>query len=402
MSTTTIIQIIKLFLMEKSDILATTFFGLEEVLAKEIHGIGGEDIKILNRAVSYRGDDRVLYASNLYLRTALKILKPVALFDADNQDQLYERLLRVDFTKFLSVKDTFAVDGVVSGPNFTHSKFVALKTKDAIADFFRQRKGIRPDVDVENPDVRFNIHIYNNNCTLSIDSTGMPMSKRGYKAKQTVAPINEVLAAGIILLSGWDKTTPFLDPMCGSGTFAIEAAMMAHDIAPGSFRNFAFEKWLDFKGDIWKELKAEARQKQAQNTSSLKVSAFDISASALEIAEQNSRFAGTDKFIDFEKHDFFNNETIYSNYCLITNPPYGERLEDIERMDAFYKAVGDKLKNFYPGSTAWVISGNLSSLKLLGLHPFKKIKLFNGPIECKLHGYQLFAGKKTPNSIYKD
>ncbi|MCQ2975850.1 MAG: class I SAM-dependent RNA methyltransferase [Bacteroidales bacterium] len=379
--------------MEIFDITATTFFGLEQVLANELEALGAKDIKILNRAVIFRGDTELLYKCNLWLRTALKILVPIAKFDAKNERDLYNRVYNINWEKYFTVNQTFAIDSVVSGPNFTHSKYVALKTKDAICDMFRDKKGRRPDVDVEYPDLRLNIHIYNSDCTISLDSTGVPMSKRGYKTRQTFAPLNEVMAAGILKLAGWDTKQSLIDPMCGSGTFPIEACMMAMNIAPGTYRNFAFEKWNNYNAEIWTNLKKEAR-KVAKRECTTKIIGYDCDPAALDVASSNAIKAGLEEFIDFDRIDFFENNNQSRNIFIIMNPPYGERLEDADKMVEFYKKIGDKLKACYTDCKAWILSGNLDAIKKLGLHPSVKIKLFNGPIECKLECFELYGGSK--------
>ena len=379
--------------MEKFNIIATTFFGLEEVLAEEIKALGATDVKTLTRAVSFSGDNEMLYKANYWLRTALKILVPIKTFSAFNDKEFYEEAYKIQWQDYMAVTDTFAVDCVASGPIFTHSKYLALKCKDAIADYFRQKRGRRPDVDVEYPDLRINVHVYNSQVTVSLDSTGIPMSKRGYKTRQTEAPVNEVLAAGILTLTKTDFSTPFVDPMCGSGTFPIEACLMQMNIAPGSFRHFALEKWRNFDSQLWGRIKKEAkelRKTAPENT----IYGFDKDVMALDIATQNAANAGVDKFINFDRKDFFNTPENGFGLFMVMNPPYGERLENQEDMNEFYKQIGDTLKSCYSGSKAWILSGNLTALKKLGLHPSKKIKLFNGPLECRLECFEMYEGSK--------
>lgn len=378
---------------EKFDIIATTFFGLEPVLADELKAMGASNIQIITRAVYFRGDMELLYRANLWCRTALKVLVPIRRFNAYNDKEFYEQCFRIDWQKYMAVSDTFAVDCVASGPMFTHSKYVALKCKDAIADYFRDKRGRRPNVDVEYPDLRVNVHIYNADVTISIDSTGVPMSKRGYKVRQTVAPLNEVMAAGIIKLAGWDRKTPLCDPMCGSGTFLTEACLMAMNIAPGSYRHFAFEKWRTFDRDIWVRLKQEQKDLRL-SAPGVEIAGYDRDPMALDIASQNIQQAGLEEFIDLDRRDFFLTSEKQTNKFLIMNPPYGERLEDQDKMVDFYKSIGDVLKAFYTNSQAWVLGGNLEAIKKLGLHPSKKIKLFNGPIECRLECFDIYDGSR--------
>lgn len=379
--------------MEKFEMIATTFFGLEGVLADELKLIGATDIQQITRAVAFKGDNEVLYRANLWLRTALKVLVPIKKFAAFNDREFYNLCREIDWQKYMAVSDTFAIDCVASGPLFTHSKYLALKCKDAIADYFRDKRGRRPDVDVEYPDVRFNVHVYNMDVTISLDSTGIPMSKRGYKVRQTQAPLNEVMAAGILKLAGWDCKTDLVDPMCGSGTFPIEACMMAMNIAPGSFRHFAVEKWRDFDASIWTKLKKELRETKLSEPP-CKIFGFDKDPMALDISTMNAEKAGLQDIIEFDRKDFFKPDTKSEGLFLVMNPPYGERLEDQADMIEFYKNIGNTLKSSYQGSKAWVLSGNLEAIKKLGLHPSKKIKLFNGPIECKLECFEMYLGSK--------
>lgn len=379
--------------MELFDITATTFFGLENVLKDELEALGAKNISVLNRAVMFSGDDELLYKCNLWLRTALKVLVPIAKFNANDERALYNNIYKIDWEKYFTVNQTFAIDPVASGTVFTHSKYASLKMKDAICDYFRDRRGKRPDVDTEYPDIRFNLHIYNSECIVSLDSTGVPMSRRGYKARQTFAPLNEVMAAGILKIAGWDAQQTLLDPMCGSGTFPIEACLMARNIAPGLFRSFAFEKWNNYNHDIWSALKKEAKSAIKRN-SDVRIIGYDIDPAALDAASRNADKAGVEDYIDFDRMDFFKNEAQFRNIFVIMNPPYGERLEDAAEMVDFYKNIGNRLKASYTDSKAWILSGNLGALKTLGLHPSRKVKLYNGAIECKLECFELYSGSR--------
>ena len=377
--------------MKKFDIIATTQFGLEGVLAAELNELGANDIEILSRAVKFRGDLNLLYKCNLYLRTALKILKPIATFEALNELDLYNNVKKIDWSEFLTTDQTFAIDGTTSGEVFTHSKFVALKSKDAIVDQFREIDGIRPSINVDDPDLQINIHISEVACSVSIDSTGLPLSKRGYRLEQIFAPISEVLAAGIILLSGWDKKSNFYDPMCGSGTFSIEAALIAQNIPNGRLRHFAFEKWKDFDAAQWEQIKkdSESNIKPFEG----KIFASDIEKRAVEIAVQNARRAGVEELISFKNSDFLSSTPEGDPGVVVLNPPYGERLQSDDIVE-FYKGIGTRLKHFYNGSDAWIISANLEALKFIGLKPSRKIKLYNGQLECKLNKFELYRGSK--------
>jgi len=381
--------------LKNFDIIATTQFGLEGILASELNELGANDIEILSRAVKFKGDLALLYKCNLYLRTALKILKPIATFEALNEQALYNEVKKIDWSKYLTTDQTFAIDGTTSGEIFTHSKFVALKSKDAIVDQFREIDGIRPSIDVDDPDLQINIHISEVACSVSIDSTGLPLSKRGYRLEQIFAPISEVLAAGIILLSGWDKKSNFYDPMCGSGTFSIEAALMACNIPNGRLRHFAFEKWNDFDATLWEMIRSEAETKIKPFEG--KIFASDIEKRAIEISIQNARRAGVEEYIAFKNCDFLSSTPESDPGVVVLNPPYGERLQSDDIVE-FYREIGTRLKHFYNGCDAWIISANLEALKFIGLKPSRKIKLYNGQLECRLNKFELYRGSKRTGS----
>lgn len=384
--------------MNKFTLTAKTLFGLEEVLAVELRELGATNVEMLKRAVKFEGDQAIMYKANLHLRTALKILKPIATFTVNSEEELYKNVKEIDWSKYFSIKQTFAIDSVVNSERFTHSKFIALKTKDAIVDQFREKTKRRPSVDTRRPDLRINVHIFDRKCTLSLDSTGKSLDRRGYRLARTEAPINEVLAAGILKLIGWDGHAEIIDPMCGSGTFSVEAAMMQANVAPGHLRDFAFQKWNDFDRVLWKKIKDEAAEKilapqYLRGRKQVKIYASDIDDQAVGITKENAMRAEVDGFISFKKGDFFESEKKSETGMLILNPPYDERLEN-EDIDEFYKNIGTQLKHKYENWEAAIISGNLGALKLLGLRPSKKIKLYNGSIECRLCTYELFKGKR--------
>jgi len=378
--------------LETFNIVVTTYFGLENILKSEIQRIGGRDIEVLNRAVRFKGNQALLYKSNLHLRTAVKILKPIDSFVVTNEEQLYDKIKQIDWSVYFSENDTFAIDGVATGEFFTHSKYVALKSKDAIADQFTEKLGKRPNVDVQNPDFRINVQISGNNCNVSLDSSGLPLSKRSYRKNQLDAPLNEALAAGLVLLSGWDRKSTFYDPMCGSGTIAIEAVMIARNIAPGRLRSFTFEKWKDFDLNLWNKIKDEAEKKIIPLES--KVYAHDIDLNAIRITALNAQNAGIEEDIEIDKNDFINSDFRLSNATLVINPPYGERLNEKEDLVPFYKEIGTKLKHFYENSNAWILSSNFQALKFIGLKPSKKVQLFNGNLDCRFCKYELYKGSK--------
>lgn len=378
--------------MEKFDLIATTLFGLEGILASELKEIGATDIVTLNRAVSFKGDKALLYKANLYLRTALKVLKPFKQFMVHNDNDLYRKIKKTDWEQFISVDGTLAIEATVNSEYFKHSQFIALRCKDAIVDQFRDKYDKRPSIDLENPDLRLNIHITERNCSLSLDSSNASLGKRGYRQAQSLAPMSEVLAAGIIALSGWDKKSDFFDPMCGSGTFSIEAALMASNIAPGRQRSFGFERWKDFDADLWKSIKQEAETKII--TPECKIFGSDLDPRAIEISISNAGHAKVDHLINYQQMDFLKSEDHFNNGFVFLNPPYGERLKDKEEIIPFYKEIGTQLKHHYEGCEAWIISSNIQALKFIGLRPNRKIRMFNGPLECKLQKYELFRGKK--------
>ena len=379
--------------LESFEIVATTLFGLEEILANELKDLGAGKIEIINRAVKYEGNTNLLYRSNLYLRTALKILKPIERFQARNENQLYQKVKQIPWDKYFTFKESFAIDAVVYSETFRHSKYVALKAKDAIADLFRDSFGIRPSVDTVRPDVRINIHVAETTCTVSLDSSGVPLSKRGYRIEGSIAPINEVLAAGMIIMAGWDKKSTFLDPMCGSGTIAIEAAMIAANIAPGRLRSFGFESWKDFDENLWKAFKENAESKIIKPE--VNILGRDIDQKPLDSARRNIRRAGLSNIITIKKENFFESEAKDDHGIIVTNPPYGERLGSSEaRILELYQEIGTHLKHKYEGWDAWIISSNMEALKFVGLRPSQKIKLFNGALECRFNKYELYRGSK--------
>ncbi|AZQ64571.1 class I SAM-dependent RNA methyltransferase [Flammeovirga pectinis] len=369
---------------------AKTFFGLEEVLKKELIQIGATNVKAGNRAVTFEGDTEVLYKANLHLRTALKILLPIKQFRARNEQELYDRVKEINWAKYIDLEGTFAIDSTVWSETFTHSKFVALKVKDAIADHFTEIFKRRPNVDVSEPDIQVHIHISQRECILSLDSSGESLHRRGYRSEQRQAPLNEVLAAGIIMLTGWKGERPFLDPMCGSGTLLIEAAMIASNTAPGVKRKFAFMNWKQYDRKLWNQVLREA--KRAVVEIEVPIVGSDIEREAIDISFANAERSGLDEDLRISKNSFFDRKPIGENGIIVCNPPYGERIgKDIEEL---YKQMGDKLKQDFSGYDAWIFSGNMQALKFVGLRPSKRIELYNGAIECRLAKYEMYRGKK--------
>ena len=372
--------------------VAKTFFGFEEVLAKELNQLGAQNVEQGVRMVSFYGDKGFMYKANLALRTALKVLKPIATFKVYNDQSLYKGVQSIDWAKVFRVNQTFVVDVTLNSEHFNHSLFVALKTKDAIVDQFRDAVGKRPDIDKDYPDVRINIHIQNDICTVSLDTSGASLHHRGYRTATNLAPINEVLAAGILLMSGWDGNSHFLDPMCGSGTFLAEAAMIACNIPANINRKeFAFEKWSDWDNDLFEKVETSLLNKTREFHYTIK--GFDKAPSAVMKAKSNIKNANLDDYIQIEEANFFNTEKeTEGTLHMVFNPPYGERLDiDLER---FYREIGDTLKQSYPGTNSWFITGNIEALKFVGLKPSRKIKLFNGKLESRLVKYEMYAGSK--------
>lgn len=371
-------------------IVAKTLQGLEDVLATELQQIGATDIVKERRGVSFSGTNETLYKANLHCRTAIRILKPIKKFKAKNPEEIYDEVRKMDWDKFMDVKSTFLIDSVVYSETFTHSKFVTYKVKDAIVDYFNEKCQNRPSISLTNPDLYINIHISHNDCSISLDSSGESLHKRGYRSVQTEAPISEVLAAGLIMLSGWHGQCDFLDPMCGSGTLLIEAAMIALNIPPGVFRKeFAFEKWKDFDSELFDKI---YNDDSCEKPFVHKIYGSDISQQAIKIAEQNIKNAGFSKYISLQKASFIDLEAPTEKTIIITNPPYGERMGGRDVID-FYGEIGERLKHHYAGVEAWIISSNKEGFDKIGLKPTKKYALLNGSIECEYRKYEIFQGK---------
>lgn len=372
--------------------VAKTLAGLEDVLAEELISLGANDIEIGRRMVSFVGDKHLLYKSNLHCRTALRILKPLFSFKAKNADEVYNEIKKYDWTQLLSEKETFAIDSVVFSSVFTHSKFVAYRVKDAIVDFFQEKTGKRPSVRVSNPDLLINVHISETICTISLDSSGESLHKRGYRTDQTEAPLSEVLAAGMILKSGWRGESDFVDPMCGSGTLLIEAAMIAMNIPPGIYRkSFAFEKWKDFNQDLFDTI---YNDDSGEREFKFRIYGSDIQAKAISIAQENVKSAGVAKYVDlkvmsFEKYT----KAPAEKGIVMMNPPYGERIKPND-LFGLYEMIGERLKHVFPGYSAWVLSYKKECFDKIGLKASVKIPLVNGSLACELRGYDLFAGRK--------
>ena len=374
---------------EQFDMIAKTLFGLEDILAEELRALGADAVETGRRMVSFKGDKAMLYKANFHCRTALRILKPVAHFRAENADEVYEAVKAVEWEQYLSPERTFAVEAVIYSENFRHSKFVAYRTKDAIADRFMERTGQRPSVRLSNPDMAIHIHISHNECTLALDSSGESLHKRGYRVTGGEAPLNEVLAAGMILMTGWRGQSHFVDPMCGSGTLLIEAAMIALNIPPGIYRKaFAFERWADFDPDLFDAI---CNDDSAERDFDFLCHGADISAEAIRRTEQNVRSAGLSRHITLRNLPFQQFTRAPQPAILVTNPPYGERIAT-DNVAELYGMIGERLKHVFMGCQAWILSYRDECFDHIGLRPSQKISLMNGELTCEYRCYELFAG----------
>lgn len=379
------------------ELVAKTMQGLEEVLAREITELGGNDVQIGRRMVSFSGDQRLLYKANLYLRTAVRILKPIATFRAKNPDEVYEQVRKIQWEKYFSPNQTFTIDSVVFSDLFRHSKFLAYRVKDGMADYFMEKFEKRPSVRLTNPDIYINVHVSHETCTISLDSSGESLHKRGYRVDQTEAPLNEVLAAGMLLLAGWEGQCNFIDPMCGSGTLLIEAALIALKIPPGIYRKgFAFEKWPDFDADLFEELCTEEPD---ENPFKFKIYGSDMSAQAISIAQKNVKSASLGKYIELETRSIQKITEAPENGMLVMNPPYGERISSNDLL-VLYETIGERLKHAFTGYTAWILSYREECFDKIGLRPSARIPLMNGALDCEFRKYDIFRGKRK--ELYED
>lgn len=375
--------------------LAKTFKGLEEVLAGELVQLGANNVQIERRAVSFTGDKRMLYTANFCLRTASRVLVPIATFKAKNTDDIYLQVKQLDWAQYMTAKTTFQIDATVYSDLFRHSQFVTYRVKDAIVDWWMEHEGKRPSVQLTNPDVYLNVHIAGDTVTLSLDSSGESLHKRGYRVANTQAPINEALAAGMLLLAGWNGQGDFYDPMCGSGTLLIEAALIARNIAPGIYRKgFAFEKWANFDADLFEDISSDdSRERDFQH----KIYGSDAGFYAVQAANKNIQFAHLQRDIEVKQiriQELKLAEKNTEGALIMINPPYGERLAQDRDVLRLYQDMGTTLKHQFSGATAWIISSNEEALKCIGLRPAKKIHLVNGDLECLFNKYELFKGDR--------
>ncbi len=376
--------------MEEFELIAKTFQGLEEVLAKELTALGANNIQIGRRMVSFTGDKAMLYRANFSLRTALRILKPLKHFQAKNADEVYEAVKAIDWSSIMDESRSFSVDAVVFSNEFRHSQYVAYRVKDAIVDYFREKTGNRPNVKISNPDLYVNIHIAEESCTLSLDSSGESLHRRGYRQEAVEAPLNEVLAAGMLLMTGWNGECDLIDPMCGSGTIPIEAALIARNIAPGVFRQgYAFEKWNDFDKDLFEEIYNDDSQERDFNHH---IYGYDIKQQANVIAQRNVKAAGVSQDITLDVRDFAEFTQPAEKSIIVTNPPYGERISADDLL-GLYEMIGSKFKHEFRGNDAWVLSYREECFAKIGLKPSVRIPLYNGALECEFRKYEMFEGR---------
>lgn len=375
--------------METTSFVATTFSGLEPILAEELIAIGATDVEMMRRAVGFSGDEDILYRANYLSRLSLRILKPFRTFKASSPQELYDQSKRVDWMKLFDVGNTFLIDPVATGQIFKHSQYAAQKVKDAIADQFRDRFGQRPNVDIENPQIRIHLRIHEDQCTLSLDSSGESLHRRGYKMQLGHAPLSEVLACGMLKLAGWDSSKPLYDPMCGSGTLLTEASMIAREMPPGFYRkSYSFMNWPDYSRMRWIRIKKEADEKISPWPEDLLIRGSDINPYAIDWALENLKSVGADSNIQLEVMDFTKSIAPWQTGLMITNPPYGVRLKSGD-IASLYRQFGDVLKSNYKGWSAWLFSSDLNALKQTGLKPSKSLVLFNGPLECRFAQYDI-------------
>ena len=380
---------------------ATTQFGLEELLADELYALGADITHVGSRAVEFIGDHRLLYEAALWSRLSMRLLRPFAAFHAADEKQLYREVSRIDWQDFIGPGQTFAITPVVNRSTFEHSLFVAQLTKDAIVDQFRDRTGERPSIDTRTPDIRLHLRMTENEVILSLDAAGDSLHRRGYRQHTNEAPLNEVLAAGLVLLSGWDGKKPLIDPMCGSATILTEAGLISQRIAPGLFHQgkFGFENWYDFEPELWNQVREEAKAQRLDEPQAY-LAGSDLDPRTIEMAAANIIAAGLEDFIKLSVRDVKDAAAPAKEEpgIVLTNPPYGERIGEEAEMDALYKTIGDSLKTGFQGYNAFVFTGNLEAAKRIGLKPARRVPLFNGPIDCRLLKYELYGGSRRAPS----
>lgn len=378
--------------------VAKTIYGLENLCLTELLKLGAENPAVHNRAVSFEGNLGVMYKANLLLRTALRVLVQFAEFEVNNEDELYEAVKSIAWENLITVDDTIAIDTVLNTEIFNHSQYISQKTKDAICDRFRELCDKRPSVDLDNPTLRLHLHIAKNKCVIALDSSGDSLHKRGYREKTNLAPINEVLAAGLVQLSEWDMRSTFIDPMCGSATILIEAAMLAANIPAGYFREqFGFMNWkqvLPFNQELWEKIHSNAIERIS--TENIALYGIELSPHVARKGKENVKRSKTEDMIRIRCADFLESDaptTVGSKPILLMNPPYGERMVKDDIWELYHK-VGDTFKKKYAGYECWIISSNLEALKNVGLSTSKRITVYNGQLECRFFRYSIYQGTK--------
>ena len=383
---------------ETYPIVIKTLASLEEPLAKELSEIGIKDTKVLRRGVSFSGTLADIYRANMFCRTAIAVLREVGTFTFSDKEDFHQKMMKIDWSKYFGPEKTIVIYSVATRSEvFSNTLFLSQLTKDAVADYFREKTGIRPTVNKDDADIRLNIYVNENRCIVSLDSSGEPLFKRGYRKQGGGAPLNEVLAAGLIMHSGWDRKSPFVDPMCGSATFSIEAALMALNIAPGSLRKvFSFMHWNDFDPELWNQIKKEAKEQETNNMPP--IVAGDVASKSIDISRKNILQAGFLGQIKLQKQDFFLSHPPAGKGVVILNPPYGERMKR-DNLNEFYTKIGDTLKKQYPGYKAGIITSDVPAMKSIGLKPIKRVPTFNGALECKFMVYEIFAGTHKDHVI---
>ena len=371
---------------------AKTFYGFEDTLCKELKTIDAIDIFKSNRIVHFKGNKEIMYKANICLRTALKILLPIAKKKVSNYESLYKFSFDFEWEKYFDKDSSFYINSVCFGKDFTHSLYVSQKVKDGIVDRFRKSNGSRPTVNKYNPDIHFDVHIDKNFCTFSLNSSGKNLNQRGYRKKTTEAPLNEVLAAGLILLSNWNKKDDFLDPMCGGGTFLFEACMIAKNIPPNLYRkNFAFKKWNDWDQDLFINI-SKSLTKKIEDTNT-NILGFEKSKNTFKKLNYNIKNSNLSDFISVSNIDFFDSEKgSKENLHVLINPPYGVRIG--KELNKIYSLIGYTLKQKYHNTNSWIISSNFEAIKRIGLKPSKKFKIYNGKLESKFLKYEIYEGSK--------
>jgi putative N6-adenine-specific DNA methylase len=380
--------------------IAKTIFGLEEVLSTELQRLGARNVEVHNRAVSFTGDKGFMYKANLCLRTALRVLVPIETFKVTDEKSLYDSIQAINWEDYIDVTDTIAIDTVLNSELFTHSQYLSQKAKDAVVDQFRAKHGERPSVDLDRPTLRINLHIFQDTCSVSLDSSGESLHKRGYRDKTNLAPLNEVLAAGLVLLSGWDKRSTFIDPMCGSGTILIEAALIANNIPPGYYREeYGFERWkkfMPFDEELYNTIFDSAINKITNLEQ--KIVGGELSPNVAKKAKENIKHAKVDDIVSIKNCDLKDFEVPPGRGVVIINPPYGERM-DKDNIEELYKMMGDTFKKSFSGYDCWILSSNMEAFKHVGLRPSRKIVLFNGQLECRFMKYEMYQGTKKIHKL---